>query len=120
MSTSKLPPTNDDLDTLTFSFGDDTDDTPDVFTFGEQSEDSAKLIEMLELLESVESVENAKRYTGFRRWFVPGSPFSIENLPKHKAWFAAGASYRERYFSASNRTGKTVAGAYEVALHATG
>lgn len=120
VSTSKLPPTSDDLDTLTFSFGDAADDTSDVFTFGEQSEDSAKLVEMLELLESVEQIENAKRYSGFKKWFEPGTMFGIDKLPKHKAWFAAGATYRERYFSGSNRTSKTVSGAFESALHATG
>ena len=36
------------------------------------------------------------------------------------AHFAAGAEHRERLFLAANRVGKTVAGAYETALHLTG
>ena len=35
-------------------------------------------------------------------------------------FFKAGAKYRTRVFLAANRTGKTVAGAYEITLHLTG
>ena len=40
--------------------------------------------------------------------------------PRHLEFFQAGAQYRERCFMAANRVGKSVAGAYEVALHLTG
>jgi phage terminase large subunit-like protein len=40
--------------------------------------------------------------------------------PRHLEFFEAGAQYRERCFMAANRVGKSVAGAYEVALHLTG
>src|SRR5690606_30525287 len=57
---------------------------------------------------------------GTSKWFVPNSLFSIEHCPKHKAFFEAGAKYKERMFMASNRTGKSIAGAFETACHATG
>ena len=40
--------------------------------------------------------------------------------PKPLAFFAAGAQHRERLMLAANRTGKTVAAAYEMACHLTG
>lgn len=58
--------------------------------------------------------------SGTDKWFVPGTPFSIDNCPKHKAFFEAGADYNERTFMAGNRVGKSVAGAFESACHATG
>lgn len=57
---------------------------------------------------------------GTGKLFVPGTPFGIENCPKHKAFFDAGAKYNERVFMAGNRCGKSVAGAFEAACHATG
>ncbi len=47
-------------------------------------------------------------------------PLSRDNYPKHLEFFAAGAEHRERMFCAGNRVGKTIAGAYESALHLTG
>lgn len=58
--------------------------------------------------------------SGIGKWFVPGTPFSIEACPKHKAFFDAGAYYNERTFMAGNRCGKSIAGAYEASCHATG
>lgn len=46
-----------------------------------------------------ELLENA----GTSKWFVPGTPFGIENCPKHKMFFDAGKKYHERMFMASNR-----------------
>ncbi|MEM7528849.1 MAG: terminase family protein [Pseudomonadota bacterium] len=43
-----------------------------------------------------------------------------EAYPKHLAFMAAGARYRERLFCAANRVGKSITGAYETALHLTG
>ena len=43
-----------------------------------------------------------------------------EKYPKHLEFFKAGAEYRERCFMAANRTGKTVAGSYEMTCHLTG
>jgi phage terminase large subunit-like protein len=58
-------------------------------------------------------------FAGTEKWFGAG-PYSIDNCPKHKEFFAAGAKYRERLFMAANRAGKSVAGAYETACHLTG
>jgi phage terminase large subunit-like protein len=57
--------------------------------------------------------EGATSPTG--EWFYPRSGY-----PKHLEFFAAGAKYRERCFMAANRVGKTLGGAYEMALHLTG
>lgn len=40
--------------------------------------------------------------------------------PKHLEYFRAGKYYRSRLFSAGNRCGKTIAGAFEMSLHLTG
>ncbi len=58
--------------------------------------------------------------SGVNKWFVPGTPFGIENCPKHAAFFEAGSSYNERIFMAGNRCGKSIAGAFEASCHATG
>ena len=58
--------------------------------------------------------------SGTTKWFVPGSAFSIDNCKKHAAFFRAGATYPERLFMAGNRSGKSVSGAVESAMHATG
>lgn len=58
---------------------------------------------------------NAKAYV-----FPDAGPLRRELYEKHVAFFDAGASYKERIFIAANRVGKSVAGAFEVACHATG
>lgn len=58
--------------------------------------------------------------SGNEKWFRPGTEFSIENCPKHKLFFACGRAYIERLFMAANRSGKTIAGAYECSCHLTG
>lgn len=54
------------------------------------------------------------------RFFRSETQYPRSSYPKHLEFFKAGASYRERLFIAANRTGKTVAGAYEMTLHLTG
>jgi phage terminase large subunit-like protein len=88
--------------------------TPGIIKVASNASDIAKLLKYAELL------KDELKYQGFRRWFVPGTPYGIEELEKHREFFAAGKKYRQRYFSAANRVGKTVGGAYEVVLHATG
>nr|WP_255630931.1 terminase family protein [Novosphingobium sp. FKTRR1] len=53
---------------------------------------------------------------------APGMPiFYARHLyPRHLEFFRAGATHIERLFQAGNRVGKTVAGSYECACHATG
>lgn len=78
------------------------------------SHDKQRIIDILNEL------ERRDKFGGYNRWFVPGTPYGIENLPKHRAFFEAGATYDERFFCAGNRCGKTLAGAYEMACHLTG
>jgi phage terminase large subunit-like protein len=77
----------------------------------------AKLNRLAYLLEQY---NQASREGGTNKWFVPGTPFGIDKCPKHAAFFRAGAMYNERTFMAGNRCGKSIAGAFEAACHATG
>lgn len=54
------------------------------------------------------------------RIFPDAGPLRRDLYPKHMQFFAAGKQHSERAFIAGNRCGKTVAGAYEAALHLTG
>lgn len=65
-------------------------------------------------------IEKAQRYSGLNKWFQPGTSTSIDNLPKHKAFFKATKDFIEVYFSAANRIGKTVSAAYAFTCWATG
>ena len=64
----------------------------------------------------------AKRATGvgYEVLFPAEGEYSREKYPRHLEFFAAGAQHRERVLLAANRVGKTLAGAYEMALHTTG
>lgn len=79
--------------------------------------DAATLSETMRLLDEYES---RLLQAGTRKWFIEGSTFSIDHCPKHKMFFDAGKDYHERSFMAANRSGKSVAGAYEVSCHGTG
>ena len=76
--------------------------------------------ELATLNKLMEVYERKLQEAGTAKWFVPGTPFSIDNCPRHKAFFEAGATYSERLFLAGNRVGKTVSGALESSFHATG
>ena len=47
-------------------------------------------------------------------------PYRRELYPKQISLFKAGKEFKERLFMAANRSGKTVAGAYETACHSIG
>lgn len=70
------------------------------------------------VLELVRQIETLERERGTAKWFE--DPYPISSLPKHAAFFKAGADYPERLFMAGNRVGKSLAGAYELACHLTG
>ena len=53
-------------------------------------------------------------------YFPDDGPFRRALYPKHLAFFKGGAVHHERLFMAANRSGKTVCGAYEMALHLGG
>lgn len=72
------------------------------------------------LLKLLKEQENRNKYSGHKKWFKPGTIASIENLPKHAAFFAAGAKHQERLLMGGNRTGKTIGGSYESSVHLTG
>ena len=53
-------------------------------------------------------------------YYTDAGKNSRDNYPKHMTFFKAGASFKERFFIAGNRVGKTHSGSYEDSLHATG
>jgi phage terminase large subunit-like protein len=72
------------------------------------------------ILKYYEILKDETKYSGFRKWFVPGTPYGIDKLPKHKAFMDAGNDYFARYLSGSNRSSKTVSACFESTLHLTG
>lgn len=64
---------------------------------------------------------NRKRRNRIDSYYPETGPIRRELYRKHIAFFAAGATYRERAAMAANQIGKTEGmGAYETALHLTG
>jgi phage terminase large subunit-like protein len=72
------------------------------------------------LLDLMQRLELSSSEAGTVKWFATDGQYPIFSLPKHKAFFDAGADYPERLFMAANRIGKSVAGAFELACHLTG
>ena len=66
------------------------------------------------------AADDKAKFSKFWDIFPDDGPFRRELYPRHMEHFAAGLEYMERCFMAANRVGKTVAGAWEVACHATG
>lgn len=62
--------------------------------------DVNELRDLLELLDTIEEVESV---AGHRNWFVPGTEYGIEKLPKHKAVMDALNEYREVLVLGGNR-----------------
>lgn len=65
--------------------------------------ESMTLHEKMELLQLLEEHEKRLNYSGTGKWYIPGTPYSIDNLPKHKAFFDAGSKYRIRLVIGGNR-----------------
>lgn len=63
----------------------------------------AEIHKLRELSYLLDKYTEAQKTSGMDKWFVPGTPFSIEACPKHKAFFEAGARYNQRMFMAANR-----------------
>jgi phage terminase large subunit-like protein len=76
--------------------------------------------ELKELLELLEAKESYLVHNKIRALFPDDGPYRRECYPKHVAFMDAGRTYQERAFVAANRTGKTMTGAYELAVHLTG
>lgn len=53
-------------------------------------------------------------------YYPDSGPLRRDLYPKHLEFFASGKDHRERAFLAGNRCGKSIAGAYEMAVHLTG
>ena len=89
----------------------------------EPSQETAKATELhtlLQLNSLLDEYEKRQKFSGMDKWFKPGTPFGIDKLPKHKAFFDAGKDYGQRLLMGGNRSSKTVSGALEAAFHATG
>lgn len=69
---------------------------------------SSEKLELLAILEEKEKRKRENKLAGYK-------PYK-----KQLAFHVAGAEYRERLFCAGNQLGKTIAGGFEAAMHATG
>ncbi len=72
------------------------------------------------LLAPILADEERALYHKFENLFPDDGPFARHLYPKHLEFFTDGKWARERLFMAGNRTGKTVAGAFEMTAHLTG
>lgn len=82
--------------------------------------DNQQADEMARLARLLDFEEKHKDVSGFKKWFVPGTPFGIDRLPKHSAFFRATRLHRETLMLGGNRCGKTRAGSAVIAILATG
>jgi phage terminase large subunit-like protein len=76
--------------------------------------------ELRELIQVVDKLEEYDRTAGLEKWFIPGSAYGIEKLPKHAAAIKATRDYRETLVLGGNRSGKTNLGCYITAVLVTG
>lgn len=73
-----------------------------------------------ELLQCLDVLLVDEKYNKFKNIFPEEGPLNRTLYKKHCSFFSAGSKYRERFFLACNRGGKSEAGAFEVVSHATG
>lgn len=73
-----------------------------------------------EILLLLDELDRKKKYAGLANFYPETGKFSRDLYPRHMEFVKAGASYMERAFVAANRIGKTVTGAWEMAIHLTG
>lgn len=83
-----------------------------------KSDGKADVRSIRKILDLVALIEKQEAERGTFKWFE--DPYSIETLPKHKAFFDASAKYNEICFLAANRVGKSVSGCYALTCHLTG
>lgn len=76
--------------------------------------------EMIELIMLLQEADKREETRGHHNWFVPGTPYGIEKLMKHKAAMDALRLHREVLVLGGNRAGKTSLGAYVCSVLATG
>jgi phage terminase large subunit-like protein len=81
----------------------------------------AQLADVHRVVEAAPLIDSYLATHRFRDYYPDTGPLRRELYPKHTAFFAAGATNRERGFMAGNRVGKTEGvGAFEVTSHLTG
>lgn len=78
---------------------------------------SAESLELLALLTETERRTSRKRLWSY---YPETGPLRRELYPRHLEFFRLGAVHKERLMLGGNRSGKSTAGAFEVALHLTG
>lgn len=76
--------------------------------------------EAIALLKLEEEARRRRDHQGFKKYYPEEGPLAYKYYRRHMRFFSAGKDYRQRIFRAGNRTGKTLAGCFEVVLHATG
>ncbi len=76
--------------------------------------------ELSRIKQLMSAYEQKVQYSGIAKWFVADGPYNIDACYKQKQCMQAGKKYRQRLFSLSNRSGKSIWGAFETAVHATG
>lgn len=79
-----------------------------------------ELQEKRELAKLLSEKERRIAYNRLEQFFPDAGLFARSKYSKHTQFMAAGSKFNQRAFVAANRTGKTVTGAYEMALHLTG
>lgn len=80
----------------------------------------ALIDEYKQALSIIEALESKLKYERISSFYPDKGPLRRELYSKHLEHFRAGHSHRERLFMAGNRSGKTICGAFETALHLTG
>lgn len=76
--------------------------------------------EKIAFIQAAEELITRQKRNHILTLFPDAGPLRRELYPQSTAFFAAGATHKQRLFMASNRTSKTLSGAYEVSMHATG
>lgn len=71
-------------------------------------------------LRDVLNEQRRRKHAVFYSYFPDEGIFRRELYSKHVEFFSNGSKTRVRLFRAANRSGKTIAGGYEVVCHATG
>jgi len=72
------------------------------------------------LLNTEEQLREWRRNNQLAFAYPDKGPLARRHYPKHLEFFETGAKFNERGLFGGNRTGKTFAGGYEMALHLTG
>jgi phage terminase large subunit-like protein len=76
--------------------------------------------EVTELERRLAAERARRRQTTFRSLYPASGPYARSKYPRHLRTFAAGKDHRVRALMGANRCGKSLMGAFEVAVHATG